>query len=148
MKQKRGQALLDFQNMPLRVATQDAILGLNLILLLKQGIKFIYKYLYSLSDRPGFHRNKGNKNILSEGKLHCQKARQTNRPIHHELGIWTLAFLLLRRQRKTYKTALGTAPFHTEPHWHVFVEQGAPTTISQHKNYHEPPRNPVDSIIS
>lgn len=83
--------------MTLRVATQDAILGLNLILLLKQGIKFIYKYLYSLSDRPGFHRNKGNKNILFEGKLHLSEARQTNRPIHHELGIWSLAFLLLGR---------------------------------------------------
>lgn len=82
--------------MPLRVATQDAILGLNLILLLKQGIKFIYKYLYSLSDRPGFHRNKGNKNIIFEGKLHCQKQdKQTY--IHHELGIWTLAFMLLGR---------------------------------------------------
>lgn len=61
---------MDFQNMTLRVATQDAILGLNPILLLKQGIKFIYKYLYSLSDRSGFHnRNKENKSILFQGKL-------------------------------------------------------------------------------
>lgn len=65
--------------MILRVATQDAILGLNLILLLKQGIKFIYKYLYSLGDRSGFHRNKENKSILFEvAPLRSKTEKQIN----------------------------------------------------------------------
>lgn len=34
-KPSKREALLDFENMTLRVATQDAILGLNLIPLLK-----------------------------------------------------------------------------------------------------------------
>lgn len=57
------EVLLDFQNMALGVATQDAILRLNLISLLKWRNIYL-QYWYSLSDKSGLHKSK---NILFEG---------------------------------------------------------------------------------